>query len=62
MLKDKHYDEKKKMLRHQHWCKESKDNRKLWNRMHRTAVRNAMSNGNYENVPQYKASGGILTW
>jgi hypothetical protein len=60
MLKDKSYEYKRKALKHWHWCKESKVNRIMWNRKHRVAVRNALSVGN--EVPQYKASGGFLTW
>jgi hypothetical protein len=62
MLKDKSYYYAKKSLHYRHWCKENRQNRKIWNRKHRSATRTALATGEQENLPQYKASGGWLTW
>jgi hypothetical protein len=62
MLKDKSYEKKKKALQFIHWAKESKENRKIWNRKYRAQVRDALNDPDDDTMPTYKPSGGYLTW
>jgi hypothetical protein len=48
---------------HMNWYgNERKDYRKWWQTRHRARIRQAMHRGDWENLPQWRRTGGWLTW